>query len=282
MPGRRFAAARAAALAATLALAACAGGPGAPGEDLSAVTGADIDALMLAAGDPHAAVEHFERGAEAEPARADLRRGLALSLARAGEHEAAADAWDALVATGTATAEDRTAQAAALARLSRWDDARAALGAIPPTHESFERYRLEAILADVDRDWDRADAFYETAAGLTDTPAGVLNNWGYSKLTRGDPAAAERLFGRALAEEPDLFTAKNNLVLARGARRDYALPAVRMTQEERARLLHTLALAAVKQGDVAVARGLLAEAMASHPRHFEPAAQALSALGAPA
>ena len=134
----------------------------------------------------------------------------------------------------------------------------------------------------MDEDWDRADAFYETATGLTDTPAGVLNNWGYSKLSRGDAAAAERLFGRALNEDPDLFTAKNNLVLARGARRDYALPAVEMTQEERAQLLHTMALAAVKQGDVAIGRSLLTEALASHPRHFEPAARALSALGSAA
>ncbi len=55
-----------------------------------------------------------------------------------------------------------------------------------------------------------------------------------------------------------------------------------MTQEERAQLLHTLALTAIKQGDVATGRGLLIDAVASHPRHFEPAAAALAALGAPA
>ncbi len=267
--------------AAALSLAACAGGPGGGG-DIASLTGADVDALMLASGDPETAAAHFARSAEAEPARADLRRGLALSLARAGDHEGALAAWAPLLASGDASPADRTAHAGTLARLARWTEARAALDRIPPTHESYERYRLEAILADVSGEWDRADAFHEIAVGLTDTPAGDLNNWGYSKLSRGDPAAAERLFGRALAEDPGLFTAKNNLVLARGARRDYALPAVEMTQEERAELLHTLALTAVKQGDVAIARSLLQDALASHPRHFEPAASALAALGAPA
>ena len=273
-----------AALGCAIALSACAGGPGHQGVErasLSALTDGDIDALMMTSGDPETAVAHFARSAEAEPARVDLRRGLALSLERTGDHEGAAGAWDEVVASGRATAEDRTHRAAALVRLSRWAEARAALDAIPPTHETYERYRLEAILADVDEQWDRADSFYETAAGLTDTPAGVLNNWGYSKLSRGDHAGAERLFARALAEEPGLFTAKNNLVLARGARRDYALPAVPMTQVERAQLLHTAALAAIKQGDVAIGRGLLYDALASHPQHFEPAASAIAALGAP-
>ncbi len=57
-------------------------------------------------------------------------------------------------------------------------------------------------------------------SGLTTTPAGVLNNWGYSKLTRGDAEAAERLFTEAITYDRDLFTAKNNLVLARAARRE--------------------------------------------------------------
>ena len=51
----------------------------------------------------------------------------------------------------------------------------------PPTHETYDRYRLEAIVADSNKEWKRADSFYEIAAGLTTTPASVLNNWGFSK-----------------------------------------------------------------------------------------------------
>ncbi len=78
--------------------------------------------------------------------------------------------------------------------------------------------------------------------------------------------------------DPDLFTAKNNLVLARGAQRHYELPIMPMTQPEKARLLHTLALAAIKQGDVTTGEALLREAIETHPQHFEPAARSLAAL----
>ena len=97
-------------------------------------------------------------------------------------------------------------------------------------------------------------------AGADDDPAGVLNNWGYSKLTRGDYTEAERLFGEALRRDDSLFTAKNNIVLARGAQRNYTLPVMQMTQVERAQLLHTLGLSAIKQGDVEIGKGLLREA----------------------
>ncbi len=53
-----------------------------------------------------------------------------------------------------------------------------------------------------------------------------------------------------------------------------------MTQVERAELLHTAALAAVKQGDVAIGKGLLQEAIDTHPQHFEAASRSLRALDA--
>ena len=154
------------------------------------------------------------------------------------------------------------------------------LFAIPPTYETFKRYRLEAMVADANEDWAKADSFYETAVGLTTTPAGVLNNWGYSKLTRGDYRGAERLFADALRYEPGMFTAKNNLVMARGAQGNYDLPVIEMTQVERAQLLYTLALTAIKQNDLTIGRGLLREAVDTHPQYFEEAVRALRALEA--
>ena len=75
-------------------------------------------------------------------------------------------------------------------------------------------------------------------------------------------------------------TAKNNLVLARAAQRKYDLPVLRMTQTERAELLYSMALAAIKQGDVAVGKGLLNQAIETHPQYFEAAARSLEALDA--
>jgi Flp pilus assembly protein TadD len=105
-----------------------------------------------------------------------------------------------------------------------------------------------------------------------------MNNWGYSKLTRGDFEGAERLFSEAVRQDPSLFTAKNNLVLARGAQRNYALPVLPVTQVERAQLLYTLGLSAVKQGDTEIAKGLMRDAVETHPQHFEDATRSLRAL----
>jgi Flp pilus assembly protein TadD len=105
-----------------------------------------------------------------------------------------------------------------------------------------------------------------------------MNNWGYSKLTRGDYPGAERLFTDALRQDSTMFTAKNNLILARGAQRKYDLPVVPMTQIERAQLLYTMALTAIKQNDVTTGKGLLREAIDTHPQHFEEATRALRAL----
>ena len=92
------------------------------------------------------------------------------------------------------------------------------------------------------------------------------------------PAEAERLFGEAIRQDQSLFTAKNNLILSRGAQRKYTLPVIPMDQTERAQLLHTMALSAVKQGDVQTGKALLREAINTHPQHFDEAVRSLQAL----
>ncbi len=86
------------------------------------------------------------------------------------------------------------------------------------------------------------------------------------------------MFGDAIRQDPTLFTAKNNLILARGAQREYTLPPIEMDQTERAQLLHTLALSAIKKGDVETGKGLLQDAINTHPQHFETAVRSLRAL----
>lgn len=247
--------------------------------ELNVIDESGLNDVMMTAADPTEAVAYFSRASSENPDRIDLRRGLASSLIRAGRNTEAVSAWENVAAHPDAGNEDRVDLAGAYIRTNQWDRARATLDSIPPTYETFERYRLEAMAADAAQDWARADSYYETAAGLTTTPAGVLNNWGYSKLTRGDYTAAERLFTDALRHEPDMFTAKNNLVLARGAQRNYDLPVIPMTQAERAQLLYTLALAAIKQNDLTMGRGLLEDAVETSPTHFEEASRALDALG---
>ena len=247
-------------------------------KDVNVIDESNLSDIMLTVGDPNEAVTYFTRTLEQNPGRPDLQRGLAKSLMRAGKAEEAATVWSGLVNSGQGTNEDRVGYAEALIRSNKWPQAEAELLRVPPTHETYDRYRLEAMVADSKKQWKKADSFYEIAAGLTAKPAGVLNNWGFSKLNRGEYAGAEKLFVEALKNDPTLFTAKNNLVLARGAQRKYDLPVVEMTQTERAELLYTLGLTAVKQGDVSAGRNLLEEAVETHPQHFEAAARSLAAL----
>lgn len=247
-------------------------------QDLNVVDESNLNDVMLTVGDPDEAVRYFSGANANDPGRIDLQRGLAKSLVRAAQNAEAISAWQTVVAHEEATSSDSVDLADAFVRANRWDDAAATLNTVPPTYETFKRYRLEAMVADSRQQWDKADSFYETAVGLTTRPASVYNNWGYSKLTRGEYAEAERKFVDALRFNSNLFTAKNNLVLARGAERNYALPVVPMTQVERAQLMHTMALAAIKQNDVTMGKSLLSDAISTHPQYFEEAARALEAL----
>ena len=247
-------------------------------QDVNVVDESNLSDIMLTVADPNEAVAYFQRTAEQNPNRIDLLRGLGQSQVRANKFTDAVKTYSRLVALAEVNNDDRVDYADALIRAGDWEKAEKILDAIPPTHETFKRYRLEAMVADSNKEWQKADSFYEIATGLTTRPAGVLNNWGYSKLTRGNFAEAERLFTDAITQDDKLFTAKNNLVLARGAQRNYVLPPVPMDQIERAQLLHTLGMSAVKLGDVETAKGLFRDAIESHPQHFEAAVRSLSAL----
>lgn len=249
-------------------------------KSVNVIDESNLSEIMLTVGDPGEAVAYFSKASAENPDRIDLKRGLAKSLVRASQPTKAIAVWTEIVAMPGSTNDDRVGLADALIRNNEWDRAAAELNRIPPTFESYERYRLEAMVADSKKNWKKADSFYEIAAGLTTKPAGVLNNWGFSKLSRSDFAGAEKLFLEALTYDPTLFTAKNNLVMARGAQRKYDLPVVQMTQTERAELLYTLALTAIKQGDIAVGKGLLQDAIDTHPQHFEAAVRSLAALDA--
>jgi Tfp pilus assembly protein PilF len=247
-------------------------------QTVNAIDDNNLSDLMLTVADPNEAVAYFQRATKEQPDRIDLQRGLAKSLVRAKSSSASVSAWSKVTQMPGANNDDRVEYADALIRAGKWDRAEEVLDAVPPTHETYKRYRLEAMIADGNKEWSKADHFYEIAVGLTTKPSGVLNNWGYSKLTRGAYSDAERLFGEALQYDPSLFTAKNNLVLARGAQRNYQMPILDVDQAERAQLMHTMALTAVKQGDVAIGKALLQDAIDTHPQHFEEAVRSLRAL----
>lgn len=249
-------------------------------KDINVIDESNLSDLMLTVGDPAEAVAYFAKASADNPDRADLKRGLAKSLIKANKSLEAAKVWRELAYSPLGTNEDRVSLADALIRNNDWKGAEKELNLVSPTHETFERYRLEAMVADSNKRWKKADSFYETAFGMTTTPAGVLNNWGYSKLTRGDYSGAEKLFTQALTYDPSSFTSKNNLVLARSGQRKYDMPVISMTQVERSQLLYTAALAAIKHGDVSIGKTLLQEAIDTNPQYFEAAVRALETLDA--
>ena len=248
-------------------------------KSVNVVDESNLSDIMLTVGDPNEAVAYFQKSSSENPDRIDLKRGLAKSLIRANKPNEAIAVYTAIIASPEGSNDDRVGLADAQVRTSNWSGAEATLNTIPPTFETFERYRLEAMVADSKKNWKKADSFYDIAAGLTNKPSGVYNNWGFSKLTRGDNAGAEKLFLEALTYDSSLFTAKNNLILARAGQRKYDMPVIEMTQTERAQLYYTMGLAAVKQGDTSVGRELLQQAVDTSPTYFEAAERSLKALG---
>ncbi|MEL6483136.1 MAG: tetratricopeptide repeat protein [Pseudomonadota bacterium] len=239
---------------------------------------AQLTQLMLTAGDPNSAVRYFEQGLAREPERADFRRYLARSYARARRYPEAARTYQELLALQQETPTDRLEYAFVAVRLDRWEDAEALATGIPQTIDTPRRHMLDAMLADRTQDWELADAAYARAEERSSNPADVLNNWGVSLMSRKEYDRAEAVFERAISYNSRLFSAKNNLALSRGLRRDYRLPIVPMTAEEKAVISYNLGVIALRQGDRRVARGLFAKAVDEHPRHYEAAAAQLEAL----
>jgi Flp pilus assembly protein TadD len=239
---------------------------------------AEIGQLLLTAGDPEEAVEYFRTALAASPDRADFRRGLAISLARARRYPEAARVYGEMAARGQAEPADRLEYAMVAARLEQWDEVRTIIAGLPPGMDTMRRHQVDAMLADHEGNWAAADAAYARAEALATEPALVLNNWGVSQMSRGDLPAAAEMFERALAYDSRLFSAKNNLAIARGLMGHYQLPSVPMTETEKAHMLNNLGVIAERNGHIEIARGLYAAAIEAHPQHYAAAASRLEAL----
>ncbi len=149
----------------------------------------NLNDVMLAAADPNEAVAYFQRTAADNPDRIDVQRGLAKSLIRAKKPTEAVGVWARVNNHPEANNDDRVEYADALIRTSSWDKAEAELDKVPPTYETFKRYRLEAMIADSNKEWSKSDSFYETAVGLTTKPSACTEQLG---LFQADPRRVPR------------------------------------------------------------------------------------------
>lgn len=244
----------------------------------SVIDAADLNDLLLAAGDPNESIAYFEKSLAAEPNRADFRRGLAISYSRAKRYPESARVYQEMTALGQDEPADRIEYAFVAARLERWEDVRAVLNNLPSGIETSRRYMAVAMLADHEQRWIEADQAYTRAETLSANPAKVINNWGVSMLSRNDLPKASATFERALSFDSRLFSAKNNLAISRGLQGNFELPIVPMTEKERAIILNNLGIIAVRKGDLDIAKGLFAAAVAAHPQHYTAASDRLAAL----
>lgn len=244
----------------------------------SVIDEANLNELMLSAGDPEDAVRYFQEASAREPDRADFRRGLAMSLARTKRYHESARVYQELITLGQDEPSDRLDYAFVAMRLDRWEDVRALAEGFPDGLQTPRRYVIDAMVADQNSDWPSADAAYAKAERMSSRPAAVLNNWGVSQMSRGDLSAASATFNRALSYDSSLFNAKNNLAIVRGLQGEYSLPLVPLSDEEKAILLNNLGIIAMRQGKEDVARGLFAAAVDAHPQHYQAAADKLAVL----
>ena len=272
------------AVSASVALLMACAPPLAPDEEanksVNVIDAVNLNDLMLTVSDPQDAVAYFQDALAKEPSRVDFKRGYALSLARARRHADAVRIFEELTAAGQSDDQLRLEYAHSLARLERWEDASQQMALVSPALETPRRYLIVAMLSDHASDWPKADAAYERARLLSTNPANILNNWGVSRMSRGEYGAAQRLFEEALAHNPRLFNAKNNLAVSRALSGEYRLPLVTVSEEERATLLHNIGVIALRRGDREEAKGLFTMAVETHPRYYPAAAEKLAALEA--
>ena len=187
--------------------------------ETNAIDELNLNDIMLTVADADDAVNYFRQTLNKNPDRADLQRGYAYSLMRAKKYGEARLAFRNLIEKGNATADDRVEYAHALARLDQWDDVSTQLAKLPGDYVSSRQMLIEGMLRDHQKDWSGADAAYEKAKELSTQPAPIYNNWGVSKLARGEFKSAESAFEQALTYDPSMFSAKNNLTIAYGLQR---------------------------------------------------------------
>ena len=118
-------------------------------QDVNVIDESNLNDVMLTSADPNEAVAYFQRATGGNPDRIDLQRGLAKSLVRAKRNTEAVAAWKKVTAHKKATDDGPCLiWPMPLIRNNEWKKADELLDSIPPTFETFKRYRLEAMIAD--------------------------------------------------------------------------------------------------------------------------------------
>ena len=111
-------------------------------QDVNVIDESDLNDVMLTVADPNEAVSYFQRTAAENPDRIEVQRGLATSLVRAKRYTEAVPTYARVIKLEGATNDDRVDYADTLLRAGDWARAEQELDKVPPTFETFIRYRL--------------------------------------------------------------------------------------------------------------------------------------------
>lgn len=139
-----------------------------------------------------------------------------------------------------------------------------------------------AILADRNKDWRRAEADYTALLALDPANSLALANRGWSRLLRGQHAAAEADLMAALTALPEAAPSRtriaNNLRLARAMQGQYEQAFADSRREHLAEDLNLVGFAAMARGDDDIAAAYFRRALELNPRHDKVAAANLAYL----
>lgn len=151
--------------------------------------------------------------------------------------------------------------------------------AVAAPHASWRAWNAKGVLADLTNDWAAADDAYAHAHDLSPEDARIINNQGWSKLIRGEWAAAVPFLEQAAALDSKSERIANNLELARAALAA-DLPRRRAGESERdwAMRLNDAGVAAELLGDRKRAVAAFTQALDASPIWYERASNNLKAL----
>ena len=147
-----------------------------------------------------------------------LDRALADLAYAKGSYSEALTRYDALLRL--APRDISLIEPAAIAALKLGQVDRAALLLSSTSSQPVTSWRLwnvRGVVADLRRDWQTADQCYQQAARLAPNEAEPINNHGWSLVLRGKWSEALLFFEQAIALDPKLDRAANNLELVRSA-----------------------------------------------------------------
>lgn len=196
-----------------------------------------------------------------------------------GKYLEALVAYQDLVRSKDKETGDCEKGAIAALELGRVEDAKPLVDcAVAPRHPTWRAWDARGVLADFTHEWGTADESYARAHELAPSEARIINNQGWSKLLRGDWAAAVPFFEEATSLDQKSERIANNLELAKEALAA-DLPQRRAGESDRdwAVRLNDAGVAAELLGDKKRAIAAFTQALDASPMWYDRASNNLKA-----